>query len=362
MNSTPEVIDGVEQTVPETVVETPVIIEEKIYEYQPTDEDGRPIGGKQVLKYRTEAELRHLLTQQSILQIRKMRQQERQIRLGITQTDVVDENALRNAAPLEFKKRTLTGEERIKLAQDILDPETFDSAVATVFEATSGITAEKLTSTLTDLQEKTARINDLREVDKFTRNNPDYIICNENAQALVGWMSRYDLAPVSDNFQKAYDTLKAAGVLVTSQEVIQQPIYEEPLALSEYPPESSALNTPVREEIPIENQVPLEAVIVPAVVETPPPPPSPVSRVPTGLNRSNSSSAGTTQPVGDEIVYEFIQRDAAGRQVGQTKVFKGQAALNAMPSDEYKRRLLTEKGFAAKAEKVEIETAKKRRG
>lgn len=59
-------------------------------------------------------------------------------------------------------------------------------------------------------------------------------------------------------------------------------------------------------------------------------------------------------------MYEFKQIDGKGRQVGETKVFKGLAAINAMPGEEYKRRLLHEKGFAKKVEKLEAEAAKRR--
>ena len=60
-------------------------------------------------------------------------------------------------------------------------------------------------------------------------------------------------------------------------------------------------------------------------------------------------------------MYEFVQRDGKGIQIGEKRVFKGLAAIDAMPSDEYKRRLLSDRSFAGKVEKLEAEAAKKRR-
>ena len=48
-------------------------------------------------------------------------------------------------------------------------------------------------------------------------DNPDYVKCQSNFEAITSWMVRYDLAPVRENFQLAYDKLKAAGnILILS--------------------------------------------------------------------------------------------------------------------------------------------------
>ena len=330
-------------------IETPAVLEEKIYEYQPTDENGRPVGGKQVIKYRTPDELTFKLTEQNTLLIRKLREQTKKARLGQVDTDVIEDSAPRFQNPVEFKPRQLSYEDRVKLSQDLLDPEHFDSAVNTIFEASTGIQSKKLNEVITDLQTDNAQIKAQREVDKFIRRNPGYIVCPENFEAITNWMVRYDLAPVEGNFQKAYDTLKAADVLVTSVEVIPTPTYTFPEPVAALVEATAVEEDHVREEIP---------AVAPAVTEQPAPV---VSRVPSGISRANASDAGTPRPIGDEIVYEFVQRDGKGIQIGEKRVFKGLAAIDAMPSEEYKRRLLHEKGFAQKVEKLEADAAKKRR-
>ena len=44
--------------------------------------------------------------------------------------------------------------------------------------------------------------------------------------------------------------------------------------------------------------------------------------------------------------------------MGEKRVFTGLAAINAMPSDEFRKRLMTEAGFGAKVDK--LENAKRR--
>lgn len=335
----------------EQVITAPVVPDapvEQLFEYQPTDDDGRPLGGRQVIKYTDPAELPYKLAEQNTLLLRKLRQETRKNRLGISEQDAISEDAPRYKQPISFKPRELTGDERYQLSRDLIDPDTFDKAQSTLFEAATGIAVNDLRETLVSLQNDNLAIKAEREADRFMAQNPAYVKCPENSEAITGWMSRYGLAPVVENFQKAYDTLLSSGVLVTSVEVIPQTSYTPPAPVAA--PVTEPVNEPTREEIPVENQV-----VPPAPVEKPV-----VSRVPTGLSKNNSSDAGTPRPIGDDIVYEYIQRDKDGRQVGEKRIFKGHAAINAMPSEEYKRRLLHERGFADKVEKLNNESQKRR--
>lgn len=344
-------------------VEAAAVIEEKRYEWQPTDEDGRPIGAKQVIKYTTEDEFRQKFTEMQNQLIRKLRNETKKNRLGILETETIEDTAPRLQNALEFKPRTFSNDERAQLSRDILDPDTFDTAVTTIFEAATGVTGEGLRNTLTSLQEDNSNLKAQREVDKFLYKNPEYVVVPENFEAITNWMVRYNLAPVAENFQKAYDTLKASDLLVTSLEIIT-PVVTVPAASFTpdpviVPKEDDILpEAHLREEIPLENQIPLEPVIPVVPVEAKPV----ISRVPTGLNNSNSASNAPSIPIGEDIVYEYIQKDGQGRQIGEKRVFRGLAAVNAMPSEEYKRRMMTDKGFTKKVEKLEKEAALRRRG
>src|SRR5271154_2770525 len=106
--------DITEPVVAVTPVE-PVAVPEQRYEYQPTDEDGRPVGGKQVIVYKTQDELIDKMRDNSIQLIRKLREQTRNNRLGISTPDTIDDTAQRFKSPTEFKPKTLTKEDRVRL-------------------------------------------------------------------------------------------------------------------------------------------------------------------------------------------------------------------------------------------------------
>ena len=70
-------------TEPNVPVEAPVVeLPELRYEYQPTDDNGMNMGGKQVLKYKTTEELIQKLQEQNVLLQRKWREETCKNRLG----------------------------------------------------------------------------------------------------------------------------------------------------------------------------------------------------------------------------------------------------------------------------------------
>src|SRR4051812_11783532 len=99
-------------------VETPV---EQTYIYQPTDDSGRPIGGKQVIKYTTNDELVKELEKRNILLIRKLRQETKKNRLGISEDEDLGENVEHLAEPIQFAPRDLSNEELYEISRDLLD-------------------------------------------------------------------------------------------------------------------------------------------------------------------------------------------------------------------------------------------------
>jgi hypothetical protein len=309
------------------VIETPVL-EEKIYSFQPTDENGRAIGGKQVIKYHTHEELADKLQEQNTLLIRKLRSETRKNRLGIVENENISEDAERYAGPIEFKPRDLTTEERYDISRRLLDPTTAFDATSELFEAAIGAPLNTLSKTVQDLQRDNINYRAKMEADAFRNDNPDYYLCQENSDAILSWIIRYDLAPVKANFQRAYDTLKSQGIILQAPEK----------------------TLPVQETIPVLETLP--------VLETIPPVPEKVvpinaPRIPSGLTRDNTSDSGTPPPAGSDIVYEVITG-------GQKRVFTGMAALNAMPGDEYKLRLLRDPNFSKKVDKLEAEARKPR--
>ena len=48
-------------------------------------------------------------------------------------------------------------------------------------------------------------------------NNPDFVACPQNRDALNNYLLRHQLPPTSPNFQRAYDDLLAAGLIHTTR-------------------------------------------------------------------------------------------------------------------------------------------------
>jgi hypothetical protein len=329
------------------VTPAPVEVPELSYEYQPTDEVGRPLGGRQVLKYRTPDELTVKLVEQNTLLIRKLREEKKKNRLGITEAEDIPAEAPRFGGIVDFSPRELSRDERITLSRDLLDPERFKEAAGTLFEATIGAKPEDLRSTLTSLQENNQRLMAKTEADAFVQNTPSYYRCKDNFETLTNWMVKNDLAPVRENFQRAYEVLEAAGLLSKA-----------PIVREETPsPSHQAATSQVTEPTPTNPQS-VQDVDGRITVEEPAQAKRPVVRIPSGLTRDQATDSGTPRPLGDDIVYELIYRDSKGKPTGEKKVFRGLAAIDAMPSDEFKRRS-REPNFAKLYEKLEAERAQR---
>lgn len=286
-------------------------VEEKIYKYQPTDDLGRAIGGLQVIKYKTQDELVQKIQEQNILLIRKLREQTRKNRLGIVEDEELPENIQRVEEQVEFQPRDLSNEEMYEISRDLVDPTKSADAASRLLEAKLGGPLESFGKEFQKLQMDNLVLRAKIEANAFIADNPDYYKCPENFEAITAWMVRYDLAPVKANYQQAYNTLKAQGVIIEG---------------------------PAIEQVPVE--VPVEPVEVKPAENI-------IQRVPgVSLNRENSSDAGVINPTSD-ITYTINGITLTGLR-----------AIQAMPADEYKRRLLTDKEFSKKVDKLEAETRK----
>lgn len=341
-----ETVETVETPAIEPVAAAPVI-EQKRYEYQPTDEQGRPMGGRQVILYGSSEELAAKLTEQNTLLLRKLRAETRKNRLGIVEDESIPDDAVRYEQALTFEPRPLTDEERYRISRDILDPEKVGDAGSLIVEATLGAKPEKIRNTFTTLDERVTRIQARMESDAFVAANPDYVRCQENFEAITNWMMRYELAPVKANFQKAYDTLKAANVLIEKYEDIPAP------APAPVEPTPAPVETPAPAPAPEPTPAPVEPAPAPAPAAEPPKPTAP--RIPSGFTRDISDDAGAPRSVESDIVYEFVSN-------GQKKRYTGLAAINAMPADEYKRRVMSDPTFVKKEQQLEKEAAERRKG
>lgn len=342
MNNETEIIPVVDETPVVPVEEVPPAPVEQRYEYQPTDEQGRPIGGRQVIKYFTSDELANKLAEQNTLLVRKLREETRKNRLGIMEPEMIAEDAPRFSETVTFKPKNLSEEDRVRISRNLLDPDRFDEASEELFTAKLGVSPTELTKTISELQADRIQAKAVAEANAFAQANPGYVSCPENAEAITNWLLRYNLSPVRANFQRAYEKLKAANVLV---EIPLPPPVPAPEPVVPTVPEPVVPSVEEIEELP---------PTPPAPVETP----KPVSRVPVALNRSNTDETGVAPTSsGSDIVYEVV----VNAKTGEKRRFVGLAAVDAMPADEYRRRVMTDPNFTKKVEKLEAEKAARKR-
>jgi hypothetical protein len=142
-------------------------------------------------------------------------------------------------------------------------------------------------------------------------------------QELLTWMVKRNLKPVRANFQLAFDSLVAKGILSippTKREEATVPVVA-PVA------NGSEISAPATVD---------SRITVPPVAQ----PKRPVAGVGTGLTDSNTSNVEpiTRDPLVENFILEVPVHDEKGKATGQVKVYKGLEALDKMPSDEYKRR------------------------
>lgn len=292
----PDPTIGVE---PEPVVEVvPPLAPELRYEYQPTDEVGRPLGGKQVILYRSGDELAEKLRDQNIQLVRKLRQVTKNQRLGITETENLPADLERLPRTVEFKEKPLSIEERYELAQDLVDPEKFESARDKLFESAIGVAPKDFREQQTQQQFTVQQLLARTNAQQFFESHQDFYVCEENLGTMTDWMIKNGLQPTVRNFEVAQSTLQEAGLLVAA-----------PIVREETPQA-----TPVETMVP-NSQAPVEPVA--RISDPVQPQPMRQPHVPSGLNSRTASPTGV---------------------VPATRTMS-LADIDRMSSDEYKRRL-----------------------
>lgn len=317
-----EPIEAVEASV-EVILEAPVVVPEPefIYKYTPVDEHGRKLGSEQVFKGRNAEEVLAKVADANKHLIQLNRTLSKKIRLGqLDPAEEMPEGVRRFAEQPTFSNQELTADERVELSRDLLDPERFDAATNRLFEAKLGMKPEVLRSTLQEMQETNQRLTVKTEADAFVANNPDYYPCRENLETIVNWILKQKLAMVRENIQYAYETLKTAGLLfeapMTREAVTAVPTPVEPVA-------QTPASGPVQEEV--------------SRITAPKPASRRPAAIASGLSNSSAASVGTPPKSGYTL-----------------------EEINRMSSDEFRRKVNSEKGFSAVVERLEKEAYEKR--
>ncbi len=297
-----EVAQAAVSTVPApapVVAPVPAVDEvpEQRYEWQPTDENDRPLGGRQVILYRTEQEKFDKVINANNLLIRQLRKVNREKAVGSAEELPTDAEKFQNVT--EFKPRDLTADERFKLAQDLTNPETFSDARDQLIESAFGVSPAKLASTLNDTQRFIIQQRAVENYIDFV--NASGVLDNmNNRQVLTGWLGKRNLAPTVANFQIALNQCRQSG-LIEDAPVVQQ--VTQPI-----PASAPIADVPV---VPVVTEPNPQASVVatPGLGSQPQPQAKRHSHVPSGLNASVASAAGPLVPVvGSSVTLESIDK------------------------------------------------------
>lgn len=294
-----EPLAGTEVADPEVIAAPPAPVE-LVYEYQITDDHGRPIGGKQVFKGKSEREITEKIARAHQESMKLNRDLKRKNRLGIVDTEDIPQNV-----------RKMSDDE----------------------EAFANLTVEQR---LAKLEEENLALRARAEAELFRQSTPSYYPCPENFETIANWMVKNDLSPIHENFEYAFKKLSEAGLLLTAPIV-----REEPTPVVE--PVKSAPTV----EIPANTQP--EVVQESRITNTEQSQQTRVARPASGLNKSvissNDAPIVSTEKAIDQITYTvpaIIERDSrSGATVTKREsvTYKGWEALDRMPAEEYKRRL-----------------------
>ncbi len=319
---TPEVIETPEVLeTPAPVAVVPVAApapEVKWHEYQPVDVHNRPVGGKQRFSYTTMEELVNKLEKAHSNSILGMREAKRKARLGTPEVDTLPTELERNPAPIQFKEKPLTSEERFAIAQDMTDPEKFESARDRLFESAYGVPPAQLRETLNEQQTQTQQILARQNAEVWLERHPEFYSCAENINTVCEWMTKTGLKPSVKNFEFAQAKMEEAGLLLSS------PIVREVL------PEVAPVAAPVVEIQPEPQVVAVEPV---RINEVPVPQEKRQSHVPSGLNNRVAPVGGAMAPSATDAL---TLRD-----------------IDAMPSEEYRKQIMTNQAFVKRVNELE---------
>src|ERR1039458_2652318 len=196
---------------------------EKRHTYQPTDEQGRALGGPQVIVYTTEQELVEKMTNNSIELIRKLRSVTRDNRLGKFSKEDLPADADLLPPTVQFNEKMLTAEERYSISQDLNDPTKCNSARDRLLESAIGQTPQKLRETLNQTQMTSMQLLARQNAQEWMGNHPEFYPCAENVNTICDWMVKNGLQPTVKNFEFAQTKMAEAGLLLSSPIVREVP-------------------------------------------------------------------------------------------------------------------------------------------
>jgi hypothetical protein len=170
------------------------------YEFQPKLENGTPIGGIQVVEGETHEELMEKAATNYEHLYRKNRELIRKTELSVSAP----------APAPQFKPRTLTAEERMKIARDINDPEKIDAALDLALEAKFGAKPEQVSQRVEAGSKDAAHTRAAAEAAAWRDQHPEFYVSTNNVKDLLNWISNRGKTVTVENLEEAYKELAPA--------------------------------------------------------------------------------------------------------------------------------------------------------
>lgn len=165
--------------------------------------------GVQVFRGATQDELLDKLTEAQANATRKIRELNRQAKLGRDLSEA-QKDELQQARTVA----ALTADERLKLTQDIFDADAAPKAIRRVIEAELGLSLDDVKSSIQQARASARAQRERLEAEAFIDATPDYKPCRQNMDAMTEYLKAHRLAVTQKNLQLAYEDLKDGGLLV----------------------------------------------------------------------------------------------------------------------------------------------------
>jgi hypothetical protein len=107
----------------------------------------------------------------------------------------------------QFASRQLTADERVKIANLRKDPNTAMEATKIELEALLGGSLDEVQAQMNEQEAERMAVVAQAAVDRFLENNPDYIECEINKDAMEKYLLKKELPVTVKNLQIAFDAL-----------------------------------------------------------------------------------------------------------------------------------------------------------
>lgn len=182
-----------------------------VREYQPKDKNGLAIGPLQRFEADTMDELADKLAAAHQNASVKVYQTIKAAKFGELVTKDDDEEE-----PIyEFQPRPLSADERVRISNELKDPEKQSDAVRTLIEAEFGAPLEAVRAQFRE--NALAKLTDRARasVEIFIKEHPEYVPSENNQNLLIGFIQKKNLRFNKKNLEFAYEELRGADLLTT---------------------------------------------------------------------------------------------------------------------------------------------------